>query len=209
MTHELRHALRLLWRAPGFTALAAGTLALGIAASTAIFSLADAVVLAPLPYADPASRVMIWNRWRGFDKTWVNPAEIRAYGERSPSLAAVASWSIDRQNLTGDGEAARVGVARISASGFDVLGARPLVGRGIAPEEDRAGGAHVAVLGHALWQGRFGGDPGVVGRGIELDGVPHEVIGVMPAGFALPTDFTEDAAEPAQVYVPRAPDEET
>ena len=70
MTHELRHALRLLWRAPGFTALAVGTLALGIAASTAIFSLADAVVLAPLPYADPGRRVMIWNRWRGFDKTW-------------------------------------------------------------------------------------------------------------------------------------------
>jgi putative ABC transport system permease protein len=208
VTHELRHALRLLRRAPGFTALAVGTLALGIAASTAIFSLADAVVFAPLPYEDPATRVMVWNRWRGFDKTWVNPAEMRAYGERCPSLAAVASWSIDRQNLTGDGEAARVGVALISANGFAVLGARPLLGRGIAPEEDRAGGPHVAVLGHALWQGRFGGDPRVVGKGIELDGVPHEVIGVMPAGFALPTDFTEDAAEPTQVYVPRAPDED-
>ena len=140
MTHELRHALRLLWRAPGFTALAAGTLALGIAASTAIFSLADAVVLAPLPYADAASRVMIWNRWRGFDKTWVNPAEIRAYGERSPSLAAVASWSIDRQNLTGDGEAARVGVARISASGFDVLGARPLSAAASHPQRTAPAG---------------------------------------------------------------------
>ena len=208
MSHELRHALRLLARAPGFTALAVGTLALGIAASTAIFSLADAVVFAPLPYESPGRRVMIWNRWRGFDKTWVNPAEVRAYHERSPSLAAVASWSIDRQNLTGDGEAVRVGVAQISASGFDVLGARPLLGRGIAPEEDRAGGPHVAVLGHALWQGRFAGDPRVIGRGIELDGVTHEVIGVMPPGFALPTDFTEDRAEPTQVYVPRAPDED-
>ena len=87
MPLALGHALRHLLRAPGFTALAAGTLALGIAASTAIFSLADAVVLAPLPYEDPASRVMVWNRWRGFDKTWVNPAEMRAYGERCPSLA--------------------------------------------------------------------------------------------------------------------------
>ncbi|MFI4943746.1 MAG: ABC transporter permease [Burkholderiales bacterium] len=208
MTHELRHALRLLWRAPGFTALAVGTLALGIAASTAIFSLADAVVLAPLPYADPGRRVMVWNRWRGFDKTWVNPAEMRTYGERCPSLARVANWSIDPQNLTGDGEAARVNVGFISANGFAVLGARPLLGRGITPEEDRAGGPRVAVLGHALWQGRYGGDPGVIGRGIELDGVPHEVIGVMPPGFALPTDFTEDAAEPTQVWVPRAPDED-
>jgi putative ABC transport system permease protein len=208
MTHQLRHALRFLRGAPGFTALAVGTLALGIAASTAIFSLADAVVLAPLPYRDPGRRVMVWNRWRGFDKTWVNPAEMRAYAARCPSLAAVASWTIDRQNLTGGGEAARVTVARISASGFEVLGARTLVGRGFTPEEDRAGGPRLAVLGHALWQGRFGGDPAVVGAGIELDGAPYEVIGVMPAGFALPTDFTEDAADPAQLYVPRAPDEE-
>ena len=78
MRHDLRQAGRLLLKAPGFTALAAGTLALGIAASTAIFSLADAVVLAPLPYQDPQSRVMIWNRWRGFEKTWVSPAEARA-----------------------------------------------------------------------------------------------------------------------------------
>jgi predicted permease len=202
----LRHALRHLLRAPGFTALAAGTLSLGIAASTAIFSLADAVVLAPLPYAAPASRVMVWNRWRGFDKTWVNPAEMRAYAERCPSLAAVANWAVDRANLTGDGEAVRVGVARITANGFAVLGARPLIGRGFSPQEDRPEGPHVAVLGHALWQGRFGGDPRVVGQLVELDGVPHEVVGVMPAGFALPTDFTEDAAEPTQIYVPRAPD---
>jgi len=202
----LGHALRHLLRAPGFTALAVGTLALGIAASTSIFSLADAVVLAPLPYEDPASRVMIWNRWRGFDKTWVNPAEMRAYGERCPSLAAVANWAVDRANLTGDGEAVRVGVALISANGFAVLGARPLMGRGFSPEEDRAEGPHVAVLGHALWQGRFGADALVIGRLVELDGVPHEVVGVMPQGFALPTDFTEDAAEPTQIYVPRAPD---
>ena len=206
MPLALGQALRHLLRAPGFTALAAGTLALGIAASTAIFSLADAVVLAPLPYEDPASRVMVWNRWRGFDKTWVNPAEMRAYAERCPSLAAVANWAVDRANLTGDGEAVRVGTALISANGFAVLGARPLLGRGFSPEEDRAEGPHVAVLGHALWQGRFGGDPGVIGRLVELDGVPHEVVGVMPPGFALPTDFTEDAAEPTQIYVPRAPD---
>jgi predicted permease len=99
-------------------------------------------------------------------------------------------------------------VGFVSANLFAVLGARPLVGRGIAPEEDRAGGPHVVVLGHALWQGRFAGDPGVIGRGIELDGVTHEVVGVMPPGFALPTDFNRHAAEPTQIYLPRAPDKD-
>jgi predicted permease len=149
---------------------------------------------------------MVWNRWRGFDKTWVNPAEMHAYAERCPSLAAAAYWSYDNQNLTGDGEAVRVGVGFITANGFDVLGARPLLGRGFTPEEDREGGPRVAVLGHALWQGRFGGDASAVGRPVELDGVPHRIVGVMPPGFALPTDFTEHAAEPTQVYVPRAPE---
>ena len=82
LRRDLRHAGRLLLKAPGFTALAAGTLALGIAASTAIFSLADAVVLAPLPYEHPQSRVMIWNRWRGFHRAWMNPAEARAWKQR-------------------------------------------------------------------------------------------------------------------------------
>jgi predicted permease len=203
---ELRHAVRRLLRAPGFTALAAGTLALGIAAGTAIFSLADAVVLAPLPYHDPAGRVMVWNRWRGFDKTWVNTAEMRAYDERCRSLAAVTHWGIDSRNLTGDGDAVRVAIGLITANGFDVLGARPLLGRGFTPDEDRPEGPRVAVLGHALWQGRFGGDPAAVGRLIQLDGEPHQIVGVMPPGFALPTDYTEDAAEPTQIYVPRAPE---
>ncbi len=206
MRNDLRHAARRLLKAPGFTALAAGTLALGIAASTAIFSLADAVVLAPLPYQDPQSRVMIWNRWRGFEKTWVNPAEARAWKERCPSLAEVAYWQVDRANLTGEGPALRVGAGFVSANALAVLGARPLLGRGFTAEEDRFGGPRVAILGHALWQGRFGGDPAVLGRTIALDGVPHEVVGVMPPAFALPTDFGEDAAEPTQLYVPRAPE---
>jgi putative ABC transport system permease protein len=89
-----------------------GTLALGIAASTAIFSLADAVLLAPLPYEDPQARVMIWNRWRGFDKTWTNPAEARTWMQRCPSLAEVAYWQVDRVNLTGEGGPLRAATTR-------------------------------------------------------------------------------------------------
>lgn len=206
MRNDLRHAVRLLLKAPGFSLLAVLTLALGIAASTAIFSLADAVVLAPLPYDDPASRVMIWRRWRGADRTWANPAEARAWAERCPSLAEVTHWQVDRANLTGDGEALRVTAGLVSANTFAVLGARPLLGRGFTAEEDRPGGPPVVVLGHALWQGRFGGDPAVLGRLLTLNGLPRQVVGVMPPGFALPGDFGEDAAEPTQLYLPRAPE---
>ena len=207
MPLALRHALRHLLRAPGFTVLAAGTLALGIAASTAIFSLADAVVLAPLPYDDPAGRVMIWNRWRGFDKTWVNPAEMRAYAERCPSLAAVAYWGNDRANLTGDGEAARVGVARISANGFAVLGARPLArprlrsGGGPAGGPARGGARPRAVAGPLRRR-----PPRARAAGSSSTACRTRWWVSCRAGFALPTDFTEDAAEPTQIYVPRAPD---
>jgi putative ABC transport system permease protein len=149
---------------------------------------------------------MIWNRWRGFDKTWTNPAESRAWKELCPSLAEVAYWQVDRVNLTGEGDALRVGAGFLSANTLAVLGARPLLGRSFAAEEDRFGGPKVAILGHALWQGRFGGDPAALGRTVALDGVPHEIVGVMPPGFALPTDFGEDAAEPTQLYVPRAPE---
>jgi putative ABC transport system permease protein len=205
---DLRYALRRLRRSPGFTAVAGLTLALGMAANAAIFSVADAVMLEPLPYAEPDTRVMVWSRWKRFAKTWVNPAEMHAYAERCPSLAEVAFWRTGPLNLTGGGEAVRVGAGRISANTFDVLGVRPALGRGFLAEEDRPGGPRVAVLGHELWQGRYAGDPAILGRRIELDGVPYEIVGVMPRGFALPTDFGEDAADPTRLWVPRAPDEE-
>ena len=205
---DVRYALRRLRRSPGFTAVAGLTLALGMAANAAIFSVADAVMLEPLPYAEPDTRVMVWSRWKRFTKTWVNPAEMHAYAERCPSLAEVAYWGTQPVNLTGGGEAVRVTVGRVSASTFDVLGVRPVLGRGFRVEEDRPGGPRVAVLGHELWQGRYLGDPSVLGRQIEVDGVPHEVVGVMPRGFALPTDFGEDAADPTRLWVPRVPDPE-
>jgi putative ABC transport system permease protein len=205
---DLRYAIRRLRRSPGFTAVAGLTLALGMAANAAIFSVADAVMLEPLPYGEADTRVMIWSRWKRFTKTWVNPAEMRAYQERCPSLAEAAFWSSGPVNLTGGGEAVRVGAGRVTANTFGVLGVAPLLGRAFRAEEDHAGGPRLAVLSHELWQGRYFGDPGVLGRRIELDGVPHEVVGVMPRGFALPTDFGEDAADPTRLWVPRAPQPE-
>ena len=205
---DLRHGLRVLRRSPGVSAAAVLTLALAIGANAAIFTVLDAVMLQPLPWAEPQRRVMIWSRWQGFDKTWTNAFESRRYAERCPGLARVAFWSTEDRNLTGSGETVRVAVGQVTAGTFDTLGVHPRLGRTFTEEEDRPGGPKLAVLGDALWQGRYGGDPGVVGSTVPIDGVPHLVVGVMPPGFALPTDFGEDAADPTQLWVPRAAEAE-
>ena len=194
--------MRGLRRTPGFTAAAILTLALGMGATTAIFSVIRAVLLSPLPYAEPERRVMIWSRWKDFEKTWVADGEVMDYRRLVPSLESVAAWETGEANLTGDGEPIRVGVNGVTANTFATLGARPLLGRGFSDDEDRPGGSPVVVLGYGLWQSRYGGDPRVLGRSIELDGVNRRVVGVMPRGFALPTDFTVQANEPSQLWIP-------
>jgi len=199
---DVRYALRGLRRSPGFAAAAVATLALGMGATTAIFSVIRAVILAPLPYAEPDRRVMIWSRWKDFPKTWLATGEVDDYRRLVPSFESVAAWETDRANLTGEGEPVRLGIAAVTANTFETLGAAPALGRTFTPDEDAPGGSPVVVLSHGLWQNRFGGDRAVLGRAIELDGSPRRVVGVMPRGFALPTDFTVDAAEPSQLFVP-------
>jgi putative ABC transport system permease protein len=197
---DVKGALRGLLKSPGFAIAALATLALGIGATSAIFSVVRAVLLAPLPYADADRRVMIWSRWNAFDKTWLSEAEVLDYRRTGRAFSDVAAWTTGQQNLTGDGEPVRVGVGYVTANTFAVLGAQPLLGRGITVEEDRPKAAPVAVLGHGLWQTHFGGDATIVGRTIQLDDIPVQVVGIMPPGFRLPTDFTEDAAEPTQLW---------
>jgi len=199
---DLRRAVRGLRHAPGFAAAALVTLALGIGATSAIFSVVRAVLLTPLPYAEPERRVMIWSRWISFEKTWLSDQEIVDYQTLSQTLTDVAGWGIGQQNLTGDGEPIRVGVASVTANLFEVLGTKPLLGRTFTAAEDQPNGPPAAVLGYELWQARYGGDPSVIGRKLLLNDVPVEVVGVMPRGFRLPTDFTESAAEPTQLWRP-------
>ena len=125
---------------------------------------------------------------------------------QSQTLTAIGAWSPGQQNLTGDGEPLRVGVGFVSANLFDVLGVRPLLGRAITEPEDVPNGPQIAVLGYPLWQSRYGGDPNVVGRTLMINDTPVQVIGVMPEGFRLPTDFTDGAAEPTQLWRPLAID---
>ncbi|MGE3277662.1 MAG: ABC transporter permease [Vicinamibacterales bacterium] len=199
---DIGGALKGLRKEPGFALTALLTLALGIGATSAIFSVVKAVLLAPLPYAAPEQRVMLWSRWVSFDKTWLSNQEVFDYRELASSLTDVAYWANTAQNLTEAGEPVRLDVGLVSANTFDVLGARPLLGRTWTAADDLPNGPPVAVLGYGLWAGQFGGDRTLVGRRIVLNDVPVEVLGVMPEGFRLPTDFTADAAEPTQLWRP-------
>ena len=199
--HDLRFGARLLARHPGFTAVAVITLALGIGANAAIFSVVNAVLLRPLPWADPGGAVMIWSKWTAFDKTWVATGEVVDYRRRARTLREVAAWGEGQVNLTGSGDPERVAAASVTANTFSVLGVSPAIGRVFSSTEDLPKGPNVVVLGHALWSRRFSADPSIVGRSIQIDGRPYEVVGIMAAGFLLPTDYQNP--QPSQLWVPQ------
>ena len=190
---DLRFGVRTLLRNPGFAAVAVLTLALGVGANAAIFSVVNAVLLRPLPWSEPDRAIMIWSRWTAFDKTWVSDGEVNGYRKETHTLAEVGAWDDGQVNLTGDGEPERVPAGTITANLFSVLGVTPIRGRAFTPQEDVPNGPRVAIIGYGLWQRRYGGDPSIVGRTIQINGAPHEVVGVMPADFVLPTDFQNPA----------------
>ena len=198
----LSYSLRSLRKSPGFTIAALLTLALGIGATSAIFSVVKAVLLTPLPYDAPERRVMLWSKWVNTDKTWISSQEVLDYRELAKTLNGVGFWQNTAQNLTDSGDPARLTVGLMSANLFDVLGTRPMLGRTLTEEDDRPTSAPVAILSHELWQSRFHSAVGIVGQRITLNDIAVEVIGVMPEGFHLPTDFTADAAEPTQLWRP-------
>jgi len=201
LLRDLKVGIRGLVRRPGFTLAAILTLALGIGANTAVFSVIQHVLLAPLPYREPDRAVVIWSKWRGFDKTWVSDAETIDYRTRVRSFADAGAWSVQQVNLTGDGDPVRIGAAAVTPNLFSVLGAVPVGGRAFTEDEAKASPATVVILSHGLWQRRFGGEP-VIGRSIQVNGVARQVVGVMPKNFQLPTDYVVDAEEPTQIWLP-------
>jgi predicted permease len=189
--NPFRLAWRSLRRRPGFTVLVILTLGLGIGAATAIFTVVDAVLLTPLPYRDPGRLAMIWSRWSNFDRTWISEAEYVDYRRQHNLFQDVATW-------TGAGEVALTGpagppesitAAQASANLLDVLGVVPVAGHMFTAEEDVPNGPAVVMVGYRLWQRRWGGDRGLVGRTIQLDGVPYRVVGILPRDFRLPLEF--------------------
>ena len=185
LAQDVRYALRQLRRSPGFAAVAIVTLALGIGANTAIFSVVNTVLLRPLPYRNADRLVMVWgyDRPRGFDTDQVSPPDLRDWQSQNHVFESMAGSTDVMYTLTGAGEPAPIIGYEFSAEYFHILGVAPLVGRTFAPEEEQPGKNHVVVLGYRLWQSRFGGDRSLVGKSITLDGSPYSVVGVMPPAF--------------------------
>ena len=189
LLHDLRYAARLQRKNPGFTVIAIIALALGIGANTAIFSVVNTVLLRPLPYKDPERLVMVWEDATKLGYPHDTPAAANFVDWRDQSqvfegMAAIADTSF---NLTGSGDPERLEGRRVSANMFPLLGVEPQIGRVFTAAEDQPGAQHVVLLSYALWQRRFGGDPGIIGKSLTLNGENHVVVGVMPARFQFPS----------------------
>ena len=185
--HDLAYGIRILLKSPRFTSVAVLSLAIGIGANTAIFSVTNALLLRPLPYKDAERLVILWNRSPGLnvEQDWFSPGQyldIRAENKVFENVAATIDSSF---NLTGQGIPERVEGARVSSSLFPLLGTQPLMGRVFTPDEDEQGKATTAILSYGFWQRHFGGDPNVVGKTLSLNGNSVEIVGVMPRDFML------------------------
>ncbi len=190
LVQDLRFGLRMLRKNPGFTAVAILTLALGIGVNTTIFSVVNAVLIRPLPYRDPGRLVYIsefWPRETPF-KTVPNP-DFANWSEHDRLFDGLAAYGGAAEvNLTSLGEPERILGAKVTWDFFPLLGVQPSLGRGFLREEDQPGGRQVVLLSHELWQRRFGSNPSVAGSSVNLDGAPHTIVGVIPAGFRFPDD---------------------
>jgi putative ABC transport system permease protein len=201
---DLRSGLRLIRRSPGFAAVAIATLALGIGANTAIWSVADAVLIRALPYRDPAHLVTI-----GFDGAVPAPLfTLLSDSARSIDRAALfLTWHAD---LAGRGEPRRIPAARVSADLFDILGVQPIIGRAFRRDEDVPGRDRVVLIGYGLWTRVFGRDSAALGQTITLTGIPYTIIGVMPRGFEFPNGpelpLSVGPFPPAEMWKPMALD---
>src|SRR5437667_654043 len=177
LIQDLRYGLRMLAKNPGFTAVAVVTLALGIGANTAIFSLVNGILVQPLPFAQPDRLVAITD--------WYPQGALVAMRANLRSME-VAGYSEGQElNLTGLGDPVRLYGTAVSGNLFSLLGARPDLGRPFLPEEDQPGKDNVVILSHALWLQKFGGDPNVIGRWVTLEGESRQIVGVMPASFQI------------------------
>lgn len=184
VARDVRHTSRAIRRSPGFAVAVVLTMALGIGGNTAIFSIVDQLLLRPLPYANGDQLVTIHEAGLGSAEQFsVSPANWLDWQRDSRSFQQIASWRTLSTTLTGSGEPLRLNAQLVSAEFFPILGVKPLLGRTVSAEDDRPNAPIVAVLSYRLWQQRFGGDASVIGRPVQLNDRPAEIIGVMPASF--------------------------
>jgi putative ABC transport system permease protein len=206
LLQDVRYAIRLCLRTPGFTAVAVIALALGIGANSAIFTIVNAVLIERLPYRDPGRLVVIWetNPRRQGRSNVIAPANFLRWRDRTDAFERMAAFYDFTNNLTGSGEPEELVVQAVTADFFPTLGVAPLLGRTFAPDEGPRGRDGFAVLSYELWQRRFGGDANVVGRPIQLSGEPATVIGVMPPDTRIFFKSGSLAGKPADLWLPFA-----
>ncbi|PYV38983.1 MAG: ABC transporter permease, partial [Acidobacteria bacterium] len=188
MFNDLRYAIRMLLKSSGFTAVAVITLALGIGANTAIFSVVNAVLLRPLPYPDSDRLVQVASTQRHLERwyDWVSYPDFVDWRTENKAFEDMAAYRSFLFNLTGGDHPESLPGMFVSASLFTVLGAEPMLGRSFLPGEDQPGRNRVVIVSYGLWQRRFGSDPGLIGKVVQIDGESYTVVGVMPPGFRFP-----------------------
>jgi putative ABC transport system permease protein len=189
---DLRFAVRQMAKRPGFTAIILLTMALGIGANAAIFSVLDAVLLRPLPYSQPEGLIKVWTRFTGIgapnDQNWVSAPELRDFQQLNHSFTDLAAISGGSFNLGIKGSPQRVVGAAVTPNLFGMLGVQPQYGRNFLAEEAQPGRDHEVILSHAIWRRVFAANPNIVGTTIRIDGAPYSVVGIMPDGFAYPSE---------------------
>ena len=188
LRYDVRHAIRAMSRQPMTSLIIVVTLALAIGANTAVFSAVHTVLIRPLPYAQPAALVMLWEKREaeGVMKNPVSAADYLDWTRLAHSFSSMAAFTEVTADLTGAGDPEKLAIAAVSPAFLDVFGVRPQLGRTFEPGEEMAGRHRVVIIGHGVWQQRFGGNAGIVGRSIMLNGVPFQVAGVLPANAVFP-----------------------
>jgi putative ABC transport system permease protein len=211
LIQDFRFAVRMLLKNPGFTAVAVLTLALGIGANTAIFSVVSSVLLRPLPFRDPDRLVTVWERHvkKGYEMNHAGAATFLDWKVQNNVFESMAAFGIDEGlSLTGDYEPERITAVPVSANLFEVLGVNPTFGRAFRVEEETPGHPQVVILSYGLWQRRFGADPNLLGKTVLLDGRSYLVVGIMPPGFVFPGMtgllYGFFFSKPADVWIPLA-----
>jgi len=206
LAKDVAYAVRMLAKSPGFSLTAILSLAIGIGANTSIFSILDALLLRPLPYKDAGRLVILWNRSPGLNITedWFSTAQYFDIKTGHHGFEQVAIAIGGNDNLTSHGEPERVGTIRISSNLLPMLGQSAALGRTFSADEDSPGRPATALLSHGMWERHYGADPRMIGQSVTLNGLPYEVVGIMPPSFSLPREVlpTLGGAEQADILLP-------
>lgn len=197
---DLRYGARMLWKKPGFTLIAIVTLALGIGANTAIFSVVNAVLLRPLPFREPSQLVRVYTEFptMNLQKFWMSPPEYLDIQKEAKTWASIGAWSAGGVNVAATGDPIRVTSTSITRSLIETLGVQPALGRNFTAEEDVRGGPNATIISYSLWQRLLGGNADVIGKELRINARPFTIVGVMPQGYVFPPGTND----PVDVWVP-------